>query len=93
MLPSLLLRLFALFLHVRQLRKTKDYFRKKLEIQRRNNGILGHDSLLRDMEDQFNDEEHQGRLLQSLVDRTNALNAETAHLHQIIKTLEAQNDD
>jgi len=72
------------------LRKTKDYFRKKLEIQRRDNGILGQDSLLRDMEDQFDGEERQSRMLQTLVDRTNAFNAETARLHGVIRTLEAQ---
>ena len=68
----------------------KDYFRKKLETQKRENGILGQDSLLRDMEDQFDSEESQERLLQSLADRADAYNAETAKLLEEIRALEAE---
>ena len=68
----------------------KDHFRKKLETQKRENGILGQDSLLRDMEDQFDSEESQERLLQSLADRADAYNAETAKLLEEIRALEAE---
>ena len=42
------------------------------------------------MEDQFDNEEEQVRLLQVLVERTNALNDETSQLQDMIKMLEVR---
>jgi len=73
------------------LRKIKDICRKRLEGQRRDNGLLGQDSLMRDMETQHDEAQMQERLLQALVDRTNALNEETSQMQETIKALEVQN--
>jgi len=70
------------------LRKVKDHFRKTLEVQRRDNGVLGQDSLLRDMENQFDSEDEQQQTLKTLVERTNAIDEETSQYQEMIKALE-----